>query len=64
MIIPLLEGHAVQVKMQVVEKKLKARSKGRYAEVVLWLRLNKESKTDIESKNLKIEELLRAYAQQ
>ena len=63
-IIPLLEGHAVQVKMQVVEKKLKARSKGRYAEVALWLRLNKESKTDIESKNLKIEELLRAYAQQ
>ena len=63
-IIPLFEGRTVQVKMQVVEKKLKARSKGRYAEVALWLRLNKESKTDIESKNLKIEELLRAYAQQ
>ncbi len=60
-IIPLFEQKQAQVKMKVVDNKLTTRTRKRYVDLDLWIRLNEVSETGVESTNLRIDELLKKY---
>lgn len=63
-IIPLFEQKKVQVKMRVADTKLKLRTRKRYVDLNLWIRLNETTNSAIDSANLKIDELLARYGKE
>ncbi len=63
-IIPLLEQKKAQVKMVVADNTLKSRTRKRYVDLDLWIRLLETETSGIESTNLKIDELLKQYAKE
>lgn len=63
-IIPLLELKKAQVKMIVTDKKLKSKTKKKYVDINLWIRLVETDFSSIESTNLNIDELLKKYARE
>lgn len=63
-IIPLLEQKRAQVKMVVADKTLKSRTRKRYVDLDLWIRLIDVETSAVESTNLKIDELLKKYGKE
>ncbi|MDC7278100.1 J domain-containing protein [Butyrivibrio fibrisolvens] len=63
-IIPLFEQKKAQVKMVVADNALKSRTRKKYADLNLWIRLNETETSAIESTNLKIDELLSRYGKE
>ena len=63
-IIPLLEQKKAQVKMVVADNTLKSRTRKKYVDLDLWIRLLETEISEIESTNLKIDELLNRYAKE
>lgn len=63
-IIPLLEQKKAQVKMVVTDNTLKSRTRKKYVDLDLWIRLLDTTTSGIESTNLKIDELLKKYAKE
>ncbi|SHI50508.1 J domain-containing protein [Pseudobutyrivibrio xylanivorans] len=63
-IIPLLEQKKAQVKMVVADNTLKSRTRKKYVDLDLWIRLLETEISGIESTNLKIDELLNRYAKE
>ncbi len=63
-IIPLLEQKKAQVKMVVADNTLKSRTRKKYVDLDLWIRLLETETSGIESTNLKIDELLKRYAKE
>ena len=63
-IIPLLELKKAQVKMIVTDKKLKSKTKKKYVDINLWIRLVETDFSSIESTNLNIDELLKKYTRE
>ena len=63
-IIPLLEQKKAQVKMVVADNTLKSRTRKKYVDLDLWIRLLETETSGIESTNLKIDELLKKYAKE
>lgn len=61
-IIPLLEQKKAQVKMVVADNTLKSRTRKKYVDLDLWIRLLETDTAGIESANLKIDDLLKQYA--
>ena len=60
-IIPLFEQKKAQVKMVVTDNALKSKSRKKYVDLNLWIRLNETEDTAIESTNLRIAELIERY---
>ncbi len=60
-IIPLFEQKKAQVKMVVADNTLKTKSRKKYVDLNLWIRLNDTEATAIDSVNLRIDELLTRY---
>lgn len=63
-IIPLLEQKKAQVKMVVADNTLKSRTRKKYVDLDLWIRLLETETSGIESTNFKIDELLKRYAKE
>lgn len=63
-IIPLLEQKKAQVRMVVTDNTLKSRTRKKYVDLDLWIRLLDTTTSGIESTNLKIDELLKKYAKE
>ena len=63
-IIPLLEQKQAQVKMVVADKSLKSRTRKRYVDLDLWIRLIYVKTSAVENTNLKIDELLKKYGKE
>lgn len=64
-VIPLFEQKRAQVKMLVVERKLKSRTKKKYVDLDLWIKLDDSVQTTaIESIELQIRELLAKYREE
>lgn len=63
-IIPLFEQKKAQVKMVVADNTLKSMTRKKYVDLNLWIRLNEEKATGIESTNLKINKLLEKYGKE
>ena len=63
-IIPLLEQKKAQVKMVVANNSLKSRTRKKYVDLDLWIRLLETETSEIESTNRRIDELLKKYAKE
>lgn len=63
-IIPLFEQKKAQVKMVVVDNALKSKTRKKYVDLSLWIRLNEKESAEIESTSLKIDELLKNYGKE
>ncbi|SEA99860.1 DnaJ domain-containing protein [Pseudobutyrivibrio sp. ACV-2] len=63
-IIPLLEQKKAQVKMVVSANSLKSKTRKKYVDLDLWIRLIETDTSGIESTSLKIDELLKKYAKE
>lgn len=63
-IIPLFEQKKAQVKIIVSDSDEKPRSRKKYVDVDLWLKILETETSVIESTNIKIEELLKKYAKE
>ncbi len=63
-IIPLLEQKKAQVKMVVADNTLKSKTRKKYVDLDLWIRLLDTNTSAIENTNIKIDELLKKYAKE
>ena len=63
-IIPLFEQKKAQVKMVVVPGAQKPRTRKKYVDLNLWIRLNETETSGLESTNLRIDELLKKYGKE
>jgi hypothetical protein len=63
-IIPFFEQKKAQVKMKVADNALKSKTRKKYVDLSLWIRLNETETSGIESTNLKIDELLEKYGKE
>ena len=63
-IIPLFEQKKAQVKMVVADNALKSRTRKKYVDLNLWIRLNETKTAAVENTNLKIDELLGRYGKE
>jgi len=63
-IIPLFEQKKAQVKIVVADNAKATRSRKKYAEIDLWVKLIEDQNSAIDNTNRKIDELLEKYAKE